>query len=302
MNAKTNLILDIFAKYRMPTGPNDLYEQIGKEKLTGRIDGFVVANQPVKFSMLGYPFKSMNTRDKVIGKLPDLGEKVSLDNFGRFAREVESVYRPGCLFSFISDGYVFSDIYGTDDREVRTYNEIVRDMSADLPIHWYDMCDFYHRGMGATAIREKIISDFGITSEELERRILFEPDVNYLYRGMIRFMNDDLAIKTYPSRSQLQKAAKMLAREMMFRNEAYSALIRHNFADHIRLSMHQSVNDGNKYSFQLIPSPRAPHSPWHSALVLHTSGPMETMHKKDAIEAGYELVTVNGVPSHFQEL
>lgn len=298
----TSQLLDIFEGYRMTPGLNDQYEQTGKAILTSKIEAFVSGGNPIRFSMLGYPFKSSNTRDKVIGNTPDLGERVSLENFGRFSLECQQVYGPGCQFSIISDGYAFADIWGKSDKEVAQYTEIVRDMSKDLPISWFDMFSFYPATLSPQAIRERLMSDFGITSSELERRILFEQDVNYLYRGMIRFMKEEYAIRDFSTNTQRQKAAKISAREMMFRNEAYSALVRRNFADHIRLSMHQSINNGAKYSFQLIPSPRAMHSPWHSALVLHREGPVETMHRKDAEQAGYELVYENGKPSHFQEL
>jgi pyoverdine/dityrosine biosynthesis protein Dit1 len=127
---------------------------------------------------------------------------------------------------------------------------------------------------------------------------LMDADVNSLYRGMIKFMTEDLAMKNFASNTQLQKQAKITAKEMMFRNEAYSSLIRNEFPDNIRLSMHPSVNNGTKFSFQLIPSKNAWTSPWHCALLVN-NGEYETIHRKDAIAAGYELVSKDGRPSHF---
>jgi pyoverdine/dityrosine biosynthesis protein Dit1 len=149
------------------------------------------------------------------------------------------------------------------------------------------------------AVREKIITQFGISPEELRGRILFDPNVNYLYRGISIFMIEELATQSFPSNNQRQKKAKALATEMMYRNEAYSKLIQTNFSDHIRLSMHPSINDGVKYSFQLIPGARF--SPWHSCAVQFKSAQPTTMHRKDAEAAGYELVTVNNQPYYFQE-
>ncbi len=129
---------------------------------------------------------------------------------------------------------------------------------------------------------------------------MLDPNVNQLYRGMIRFMNEEIAMQPFPNNTQRQKRAKIMAREAMFRNEAYSALIQHTFTDHIRLSIHNSTNDGTKYSFQMIPG-KSMHSPWHSALVVHNDGQFETMHRIDAINAGYELVSVNNQPFYFIE-
>lgn len=296
-----NQILDIFQDFRMPPSPIDQYEAAGKQKLADRLSAFVASRNPIKFSMLGYPFKSINDRDKVLGKMPDLGEKVSMDNFADFANRIQAVYSPGACFSIISDGYIFSDLFGVSDADVRRYEDMVKDMGHDAPIDWYDMYSFYPRHMTAGDMREKITTQYGVTSDELERRILMDPDINTLYRGMIRFMNEDLAIKNYPSGNQLQKAAKILAREMMFRNEAYSHLVQDQFADHIRLSMHPSINSGAKYSFQLIPSKNARHSPWHSALLINKDGGFETIHRKDAVAKGFELVYENNQPYYFKE-
>lgn len=293
-------ILEIFQAYRQPSGLVDQYETEGKPKLIEKLQAFVAASKPIRFSMLGYLFKSMNTRDKVLGKLPDKGEVESLMNFQDFSREISSVYAPGTDINIISDGYAFGDVYGTPDSEIAQYEESVRDISKGMPITWYNLNSFYPAALSHAAKIEKLMSQFGISQEVLEKRILMDPDVNALYRGMIKFMNGDLAIKDYPSSSQLQKHAKIMAREMMHRNEAYSALVRTEFADCIRLSMHPSVNNGTKYSFQLIRSPFVKHSPWHSCLLVHKDGSFESIHRADGI-GKYELVNVEGRPYYFIE-
>lgn len=296
-------VLKIFEDFRLPPTVIDQYNEIGRVKLAERIKSFVYQNLPIKFSMLGYPFKSKNTRDKVIGMLPDLGEEKSLDNFGYLAERIKQVYLPGAEFSIISDGYIFSDVWGIPDSAVLAYNEVVKDYAIKYPITLYDAGDFYPEISDMVAIREKIISGFGITSEVLEKRILTDLNVNQLYRGMIIFMEEENATLDYPSRSQREKAAKKLAREAMFRNEAYSAMVQHNFSDHIRLSMHNSTNDGTKYSIQLINHRVGSYkySPWHSCLVVKTDGTVETIHRKEGVERGYELVNVDGRPFYFQE-
>lgn len=292
-------VLRIFDKFMMPPTAIDRYEEVGREKLHGRLLNFIRLNQVIKFSLLGYPFKSGNTRDKVLGDLPDFGEEESLKTFARFNRIIKQLYTPGAEFRIVSDGYIFSDIFGVPDDKVAEYAEIVKDMGKESPITFYDITSFYAPG-NMPALREKVVSDFGISAEVLEKRILTDPNVNALYRGMIIFMEEELAMRTFPSKSQLTKAAKIMAREAMFRNEAYSALIQHNFTDSIRLSIHHSTNDGTKYSFQLIPG-HAVHSPWHSCLVVHKDNTFETMHRKDAIATGYELVNKNNQPFYFVE-
>lgn len=291
-------ILAIFQNFRMAPTPIDQFEQIGRDVLRNQLLSFIENNRTINFVMLGYPMKSPNERDKVIGRLPDLGEKVSIDNFDEFAKQVRVVYPPGVNINIISDGYVFSDVLSISDLTVAGYEEVMRDMVKGIDITFYNARDFYSKKMCINGVRNNIIKHFGITGDVLQDRILNDPDVNFLYRGMIRFMELDLAIKPYSSTNQLHKDAKKVAREMMFRNEAYSMLVSKEFENDIRLSMHQSVNSGKKFSFQLIPSPKAWTSPWHSALAI-IDGQYETVHRKDAIAQGYELVYENGRPYYF---
>lgn len=291
---KIEQVLDIFQGFRMNPTPIDQYETVGKEILGQKISSFISKGEKIEFVMLGYPMKSANDRDKVIGKLPDMAEEVSLRNFEDFNRQVQNVYSPGVEISIVNDGYVFNDLLGIPDSVVQAYQEVSMDMGRIAPMNWYNLSDFYTSNLPSS--RDKLINNYGITWQELEQRILMDPDVNYLYRGMIRFMEEELAIRNYPSRNQLNKAAKLLTRNMMMRNEAYSNLVKDQFSSHIRLSMHPSVNNGNKYSFELIPG--GTRSPWHCVLVV--GDVYQTLHKKEAEQKGYRLVYKDNRPYYYE--
>ncbi len=304
MNPQNTLeqLVEVFRKFRMAPIPGaDQFETAGKNALIAKMYPFVVTSDPIEFVMLGYPMKSPNDRDKVIGFLPDLGEEVSLANFQTFNLAIREVYPPGVSISIVSDGYVFNDIMQVSDDTVQAYEEQCIELARVAPIQWFDAKDFYSKGRTLYNIRETIMNQFGISTAELERRILIDPDVNTLYRGMIRFLSIDLAIRPFDSNNQLHKQAKIVAKEMMHRNEAYSQLISNEFKNAIRLSMHPSINNGTKFSFQLIPSPKAWTSPWHSAILINAQGEMETIHRKDAIAAGFELKEKSGRPYYFQQ-
>lgn len=294
-----NQILNIFQGFRMAPTPLDQYESKGKEILRNKIAGYVSDNKPLRFVMLGFPFKSTNHRDKVLGSDTDLGEDLTIKNFALFNQQIQTSYKPGIVLNMVSDGFVFNDILGVSPAEVEAYKEQSMDLTTthQAPVQWFDLRDFYRTTLSHG--REQLTEHFGITPEKLEHEILFNPDVNFLYRGMIRFMEEELAPQNHPSRNQLQKAAKKLTREMMFRNEAYSNLVKEDFKDCIRLSMHPSVNSGAKYSFQLIPGAR--HSAWHSSIALYNDGRIETIHRKDAEQKGMKLVYKNNKPYNFTE-
>lgn len=302
MNSSTNLvtkqILEAFNAYRMAPTAIDQYEATGKQILANRIEGFVNKQETIQFAMLGFPFKSTNTRDKVLGDLPDLGEELTVKNFNAFNDTIKGIYSPGVKIRIASDGYVFNDLLGVNDDIVHRYTTGSSYMDHGGTMDMIDLTHFYGDGSMASK-RERLMNHFGYTWEKMEQEILFNPDVNFLYRGMLKFMNEELAWHDFPSKNQREKAAKKLVREMMLRNEAYNLLIRKELSDHIRLSMHPSVNNGYKYSFKLIPGEHTNHSAWHSVVVLH-NGQATTMHKKDAIAAGYELMYKDGNPYNFE--
>ncbi len=296
MTTTTASILEIFDGYRMSPTPLDQYLQVGRNLLADKIDSFVRQNKVINFIMLGFPFKSTNTRDKVLGQLPDLGEQLTLDNFASFNKSIQQVYTPGVNIGIASDGYIFNDLLDVDDSVVDQYKEISADMGKNSPMSWYTLKDFFS---GDTAIKRiKIMTQLAPTPEKLEQEILLNPDVNFLYRGMTRFMMEELAVKNYPSGNQLQKAAKILTRQMMMRNEAWSNLVKAEFSDRIRLSMHPSINNGQKYSFKLIPGANANHSAWHCTIFLNDKE-VVTIHRKDAEAQGLQLVYKDNQPFYY---
>lgn len=296
------MITQAFEKFMAPPTAIDMFQQVGKEVLESKFKYFVDQNKPIEMTLLGFPFKSINTRDKTLGRMPDYGEELSMLNFADMDNEIRKVYEPGIHITIVSDGYMFNHLMNVPDSEVAAYEESVRNMARVAPITVFNPWNFYDHNTSMSSIRDKVKAHFGITEIELEQRILFDPEVKALYQGMIRFMQDDLAIWNYNSGNQLHKAAKKMAREMMLWNEAYSALIRTQLTEPsnaIRLSMHPSQNAGTKYSINLINSEHAHQSPWHSCIVI-IDNEVVTMKRKDAEGAGYELVYKDNQPYYFK--
>lgn len=288
-------IINQFVKFMMPPTVNDQFAQVGRAKLEAKIRDFVARNAPLEFYMLGFPFKSTNQRDKVLSDMPDMAEYETLANFSRFNKVLSSIYPHGIRINMVTDGYIFNDLLGVSDKVVERYKSISQEMSQDVhaPLSFYDVRDFYTSDIAKS--RELVTKDFGISPEKLEQDILFNPDVNYLYRGMMLFMQEELAHKTFPSVHQMKKAAKALARQVMFRSEAYSNLAKHEFGGYIRLSMHPSINV-DKYSFQLIEGSR--YSAWHSCLVV-CGDVKRTIHRNEAKE-NYKLIYKGDQPYYYE--
>ena len=298
MQQTTIDILNIFEGYRMQPTAIDEYESNGKQILSERIGSFVINNEPIKFAMLGLPFKSTNKRDKVLGDLPDLGEELTVKNFSAFNNDIKTVYKPGIEMLVASDGYVFNDLLGIPEPVVSEYKAINESFNANGPLKIIDINDFYS-GQTVSFKRDKLMQQFGYTWERMEQEILFNPDVNFLYKGMLKYWDLEMACRNFPSKTQRAKYAKKLVREMMLRNEAFNLLVRKELPTHIRLSMHQSVNNGYKYSFKLIPGEHTHHAAWNAVVVMSHTGEAMTMHRADAEKYGYRLVTKDGQPYNY---
>lgn len=96
-----------------------IIEQYGLNyERTGTWDGFetflpvvlgqVSRGEPIKMLLPGFPFKSPNSRDKVLGKLPDLGEELALKHLNGLCENIKAVYEHGAEIHITSDGLVYN--------------------------------------------------------------------------------------------------------------------------------------------------------------------------------------------------
>jgi L-tyrosine isonitrile synthase len=294
-------VLGVFERFRKPSAPGvDCYGEKGRAALAQKIAGYIDAGRSIPFVFPGFPAKSPNTKEKVLGHLPDMAEEVSFDGFANFAWQVEQIYPQGVDIHLVSDGYVFSDIVGVPDEHVDAYERECRRMIDGLPIQWYKVLDFFPQSDKDQAIAT-LMKRFGLSNDELDTRITTDPDTNMLYCGMARFMQTDIMWPEDMSKSRRIVEAKKVAREMMRRSEAYSGMIKNEFPDAVRLSCHPSSNAGAKFSWQFIRGDNTWATPWHRALLVRRDGSHQLVRRADAEAAGHTLVHRYGRPYNFQE-
>lgn len=96
-----------------------IIEQYGLNyERTGSWDGFetflpvvigqVERKEPIRMLLPGFPFKSPNTKDKVLGVLPDLGEELALKHVNGIAEKIKAIYEHGAEVHVTSDGLVYN--------------------------------------------------------------------------------------------------------------------------------------------------------------------------------------------------
>lgn len=294
-------VLTVFERHRLPDSNISRWHDGGREALAAKLGQFVNAGKRIDFLMLGYPFKSPNHIHKTLGPRPDMAEEVSIRHFADFGDDIRAVYTPGMHLTILSDGYMFNDVFGVTSYDTDLYHDEVLGMVRDIkaPVELLTLADLYPKLCTSLAVDE-MIRHFGLDEAEVERRILFDPNVNWLYRAFIRFMEEELMNRTFSSKNARHVAAKRLARVMMTRNECYSNYAEKEMSLNIRLSMHATTND-KKWGIQLVPGSCAKHSPWHCALVVGRDSGFATMHKIDAENAGYQLVYKANQPYYYAQ-
>jgi hypothetical protein len=65
--------------------------------------------EPVRLLLPGFPFKAPN-KNKVLGTLPDLGERLALGHLNGLCRNIAEVYEHGAEVHICSDGLVYNGI------------------------------------------------------------------------------------------------------------------------------------------------------------------------------------------------
>lgn len=73
----------------------------------------IEACEPVRLLLPGFPYKSPNAKDKVLGALPDLGEELALAHLNGLCDNIATVYEHGAEVHILSDGLVYNGRHGS---------------------------------------------------------------------------------------------------------------------------------------------------------------------------------------------
>eukprot|EP01096_Ripella_sp_DP13-Kostka_P001247 TRINITY_DN1149_c1_g1_i1.p1 TRINITY_DN1149_c1_g1~~TRINITY_DN1149_c1_g1_i1.p1 ORF type:complete len:496 (+),score=199.44 TRINITY_DN1149_c1_g1_i1:121-1608(+) len=293
-------VLNIFETIRnIP--PNDMYETEGKFKLKKQIFSFVAKNQKILMVLPAFPCKSPNLK-KVLGTMPDGGEETAIKILSDLAVEIEKVYAPGCQIVIMSDGRVFADLVGVDDETVSQYEAEMNQLIAPFPHLSWDNLDVHFPSSTYDQVREKLTAQFEGTLEDIEQAIKNEPESTFTYRGFIKFLQSDREWGPKMTTSQIKKFCGITAKNMLYRNKAFSKLVNDLYPTAVRLSIHAHTNAGPKYGVRLVPDLPFCITPWHNVLVEFANGSKVLM-KRETAESipSLELFTKFGRPWSFVE-
>jgi pyoverdine/dityrosine biosynthesis protein Dit1 len=259
--------------------------------------------QPVHLILPGFPAKSPN-RNKTLGPLPDLADKVGLHNLFVLTKKIQAIYQPGAKISICSDGRVFSDLVKILDTDVSAYGDYLKNYAAEQypeAFEFTNLDDIYPQIKDFNILREELLVDYGESIVSLRQRCKDEKEAKAMYLGITRFIFEDyqgLDCFRDHSRTAIQKLARQVAYRVIQRSNAWTRLLEDYYGDAVRLSVHPQYRVSNKIGVYLAEAKDVWMTPWH-AVAVKTDDKIVLCKKEDAERMGL-LAYSEGRPSHFE--
>lgn len=266
-------------------------------------------NQPITFVLPAFPGKSPNLA-KVLGPLPDLAEQHSLEFLEKLCQRIRQHHQPGAKIILCSDGRVFSDVVGMREENLTAYQ-----LELSRMIEWLSLTslslfnlDDLFEGLSFDEMRVQLMQRHGKSLDELKImvRLGINPEESHenqeahrLYCGITRFLFEDALFPGQTrSRASIQKDARARSYQVIQRSNAWSELIRQQFPDAVRLSIHSQICGAKKLGIRLMEAENLM-TPWHGVAV-DIDGRIDFIKRAQAEALGASIVHVNGRPSHYE--
>ncbi|MFJ9455709.1 L-tyrosine/L-tryptophan isonitrile synthase family protein [Kitasatospora sp. NPDC101447] len=260
---------------------------------------FIAAGEPIVFTLPGFPCKSPNPA-KVLGHLPDEGERLSLTFLDRLCAEIGRLHEPGARILICSDGHIFGDLINVPDDHIDAYSDELTTMIAREGLRHLATFDL-RAVLGDLPYDEKrarVHERYAPTVEELREQVLTEEETLRLYRGITRFLTED-AVGFTGTRSALQRECRRRAYAVIQRSRAWGELIAEHHPRAVRLSIHPQPAGVAKFGIRLLAAADAWTTPWHSAVLHRPDGGWELLRSEEAARLG-RAVLRDGRPSHYE--
>ncbi|KUH38992.1 MULTISPECIES: L-tyrosine/L-tryptophan isonitrile synthase family protein [Streptomyces] len=265
-----------------------------------KVEHFIEQGVPVHFVIPAFPAKSPNP-EKVLGTLPDMAERVSLEFLQELCDYTRHYYEPGARITICSDGHVFSDLVGVGDADVATYGveleTLLQAIGADA-INTYGLQDAFP-GFPFDEQRAMLTSQYAVPVEDVRARALKEPAARNIFGGIHRFLFEDrMATTTGRSRNSVREETKSLAYHVIQRSDAWSNLVEDFFPEALRLSIHPQVSHSQKIGIHMMRTRDNWLTPWHGVALDDGEG-VRLVKRSEAEQLGATLVRRGGRDSHY---
>ncbi len=294
-------IAEVMEKIVTKTGNEDLDRSI-RFSLLKQVAAAVEAGKPVRFLLPSFPAKSPNSESKVLGKDVDLAERLAMERLSQVMEELQKVCPKGAEFLIASDGRVFTGNWWNTDADIDNYYAQLAALPHHPSIKFTRLDDFFP-GETPEGARAKLMAGYAPTLEAIDEAISSNPNITRKYLGLKRFNDEDVPPSSWEGvkPNQRKRLNAERSREDLRRSQAYAALLKERFPDHVRLSIHAESQSPEKIAINLLEGGEGlDGAPWHRVVVTKPDGTYFLMKRSDAEKAGYELKLVDGKPDHFE--
>ncbi|MBQ1442676.1 MAG: isocyanide synthase family protein [Renibacterium sp.] len=292
-------ILDLLLPFRRATEANRSGRPEDFPQILEALERVAGTEHRLRFALPGFPCKSPNPA-KVLGALPDAGERASLQFLDALCARMEAEHPAGVRLAICSDGHIFADAIGVDQEAIDAYFEDLRQTARAeglQHLEFFSLRDRYPGRMDHSR-RQSIIEHYGPSLEELRQQVRADPALASLYRGIIRFLVED-SVGHQGTRSALQRDCRRRAYQVLQRSIAWGGIVAEQFPDAVRLSIHPQPGDSEKFGLRLLESDSPWTTPWHSAPLKLADGSLKLI-RRDEVPANARLRLRNGRADHFE--
>lgn len=242
----------------------DIKEQpiVGVDKAINNIAHFVARAQPVQFVLVGFPFKSGNSEKKVIGFLPDMAERKSLEYLQQITDAVKAVYAPGANVLIYCDGVPFADTLGIPVANVMAYEQALKTMVKDLPNITIFSSEDMVKKHGLSSIDEIIPFFDGYNPSDEQMR----SELKQLPAVLLKRIEGELDYAR--GQEHVRKIGlHEIVTQIISREERLRTYIGETFQlpHYIRLTVHLATDVSKKFGLRL--SPDSDVTPYHGVMV-----------------------------------
>lgn len=190
-------ILDVFLSSHYRRGKREYIEaEPHRSNILEKIKGRIRTAQSIEVVLPSLPCKDKNPlRTSAPGDFVDLGEAACLARMYEICKIIEAIYPPGCKVTFLTDGIIYSDLFGVAEIEAINYRERIkffaRMMDVEKHISLVDMWIDVVCGQG-------INDDFKILVQRIEEEISSHEEYIALLQGLIEGIKPNLNLSHVP--------------------------------------------------------------------------------------------------------
>ncbi|WP_343605319.1 L-tyrosine/L-tryptophan isonitrile synthase family protein [Fluviicola sp.] len=264
------------------------------------LDYFTSQSLPIHFILPAFPAKSPN-EEKVIGKLPDLGEEIALNTLNNLCKEIRSVYEPGAHITICSDGRIFSELVAVSDDDISTYVQRINEVIEEQQLEFVEIVNLEDllEGNSFNELRDTVLNTYAESLDRLYERLKTDEEFRKLFNGMHRFIVEDRKY-LFPdlSTSKIKEESREIALKVIRNSNAWTRFLTYVYPQSIRLSIHTYHAHSAKIGVKITRAEDNWLTPWHGVIILKDDGYV-LMKRKEAEAANAQLVSKNNQPHYY---